>query len=251
MNTLSWLLTLALVLWLLLGEPLLGRASHRRMLAALDRGDPNARLRFYRSWTAQGWLLAAVTLAICLVNGWSWPQLGLTAPHALGDMATGILAGVMLGLLLGPLLGVLLARRKRQRHIKPRTLPVAGGDKVLRMLPQGRRERLAFALLAITAGLTEELIWRGFGTILLQTLWPHWPQLLTIGVLAVAFGWAHLYQGGLGMLFTGLLGGLLAALYLASGSLWLPMLLHVLIDLRALLIPIPAEHLPAQAASKA
>ena len=49
------------------------------------------------------------------------------------------------------------------------------------------------------------------------------------------FGLAHWYQGRLGMLATGVLGAVLTQLYLTTGSLLLPMVLHVLIDLRLLL----------------
>jgi membrane protease YdiL (CAAX protease family) len=56
-------------------------------------------------------------------------------------------------------------------------------------------------------------------------------------VAAVAFGLAHAYQGVPGVVATGLLGGVMAAVYLQTGSLLLPVLLHTLIDLRFLLVP--------------
>ena len=55
------------------------------------------------------------------------------------------------------------------------------------------------------------------------------------------FGLAHWYQGRLGVLATGAVGAVLTQLYLTTGSLLLPMVLHVLIDLRLLLDrPAPA-----------
>jgi membrane protease YdiL (CAAX protease family) len=230
-----------LVGWLLLGEPLLGRWSHRRLLAALDAGQTRARLGFYRSWIWQAWLLAGVTLLVVRANGWSLTSLGLRLPHAPeGAFAaaafTSSVAGVVVGLVAGAVCGLLLARRKKVRG-KTSTKPaIAGGDKVLRMLPHGRAERWSFAMLATTAGITEEWIWRGFGVAVLHVAWSDMPMLPLLVALALAFGWAHFYQGLLGMLATGLIGALLAWLYLASGSLLLPMLLHVLIDLRALLL---------------
>ena len=60
-------------------------------------------------------------------------------------------------------------------------------------------------------------------------------------LVACAFGLAHWYQGRLGMLTTGAAGAVLTQLYLTTGSLLLPMVLHVLIDLRLLLDrPAPA-----------
>jgi membrane protease YdiL (CAAX protease family) len=40
-----------------------------------------------------------------------------------------------------------------------------------------------------------------------------------------------------GVLTTGVLGAVLAALYLGTGSLLLPVVLHALVDLRFLLVP--------------
>ena len=45
------------------------------------------------------------------------------------------------------------------------------------------------------------------------------------------------------MVLTGVLGGVLAALYLSTGSLLLPVLLHAVVDLRFLFVP--ARVLPA------
>jgi membrane protease YdiL (CAAX protease family) len=56
-------------------------------------------------------------------------------------------------------------------------------------------------------------------------------------VAAAAFGVAHANQGRAGVALTGVLGGVMAALYLQTGSLLLPVLLHAAIDLRFLLVP--------------
>jgi len=48
----------------------------------------------------------------------------------------------------------------------------------------------------------------------------------------ILFGFAHIYQGWKGVLGTGLVGGVLAYLYLSTGSLLLPIVLHILIDAR-------------------
>ena len=62
----------------------------------------------------------------------------------------------------------------------------------------------------------------------------------------VVFGIMHGYQGSMGIARTMLMGGVLAWGFLASGSLWPPIIAHVLIDLLAgivlgerLLVPEP------------
>lgn len=61
-----------LALYLLIGEPLLGRHAHRQLLAALDAGVPDARRCFYHQWTWQGWALLLATLVVTLgMAGWT------------------------------------------------------------------------------------------------------------------------------------------------------------------------------------
>jgi membrane protease YdiL (CAAX protease family) len=55
-------------------------------------------------------------------------------------------------------------------------------------------------------------------------------------VSSAVFGLAHAGQGVRGVLATAMVGLLLGGLFLASGSLLLPILLHTLIDLRALAV---------------
>jgi len=236
-----------LALYLLLAEPWLGRRAHRRLLAALDAGELDARRRFYRQWIWQGWALLLVTLGVTLgLAHWTPARLGLRWPHLSAEadgMLGGVLGGMMLALLGGVVIGRVASRRKRRPSPgAARPQHIAGGSQVLRMLPSTRSERWHFAALAVTAGVTEEVIWRGFGLGLLFLLLPHAPVAAVIVLAALAFGWAHLYQGWTGMLATGVLGGLFAWLYWSTGSLLLPILLHVLVDLRAVWMRTPKEH---------
>ena len=103
--------------------------------------------------------------------------------------------------------------------------------------PATRRERWLFAGLSVTAGITEEFIYRG---IALTTL-AGWPWLQPWGgpwpaaaVVAAAFGLGHGYQDGLGMMRAGVLGFLLAIPMLLTGSLLPGMAAHAALDLTVL-----------------
>jgi len=99
---------------------------------------------------------------------------------------------------------------------------------LLRMLlPRSASERAAFTGLSITAGAGEELAYRGYTISMLALLvGPFWAAVLSSAV----FGVLHVYQGTLGIVRTAVLGGLLAWGFLASGSLWPPMLAHAALD---------------------
>lgn len=228
----------ALAFYLLVGEPLLGRAAHRRMLAALGAGKPGARLRFYLNWTWQGWLLLLVTLAITLgLARWTPARMGLRLPDwphlpaLLGHGALGgFITGVALAVVGGALLGALVHRRSPHGVRRP-AWDARRNSALAPMLPRTPSERWGWAALSVTAGVTEEVVWRGFGLTLLFALLPGVHPAVPIVLSAAAFGWAHWYQGLTGVVATGLLGGILALLFWVSGSLLLPIVLHALLDL--------------------
>jgi uncharacterized protein len=97
------------------------------------------------------------------------------------------------------------------------------------LLPQSASERALFTLLSISAGVCEELVFRGF---LLHSL------TLATGTSAVAlvlssgaFGVVHAYQEPLGALRAALLGALLALPLLLGQPIYASMLAHIAIDL--------------------
>ena len=231
----SWIVIALIVAWLLLGEPLLGRSAYRHFLTALKSGDVGARMRFYRKWTWQSWMAVIVMLGLALgVLGWRPAQLGLRLPSVYVHVPASFLGGLAVGVFSVVVFGMLMARR-RKHGSEPRSEPRAATKaKVMHMLPRRADERRAFAILSITAGITEEIVWRGLGLALLVALFPHAPLIVYIAILAGAFGWAHLYQGIPGIIVTAVLGGLLTTLYIATGSLLLPMVVHALIDLVAI-----------------
>ncbi|MFC7571937.1 CPBP family intramembrane glutamic endopeptidase [Klenkia terrae] len=105
------------------------------------------------------------------------------------------------------------------------------------LLPRSAGERRLFAVVGATAGICEEWLYRGFFLAVVAAVVPGLASGWLVVVAAVAFGAAHAYQGLAGVLLTGVLGGVFAALYLQTGSLLLPVLLHAAVDLRFLLVP--------------
>ncbi len=149
--------------------------------------------------------------AIDLVGG-TMP-LDLLAWSTLGGLAIG---GVIAG----------LVERRRGRSV---TL----GD-VESVLPTTRGELGWGALLSVTAGVIEELFFRLLLPLLLVLC-----GLSGAAAFALAcglFGAAHRYQGAAGMVATALVGAVLTLAYLLSGSFVAAVLLHVAIDLNALVV---------------
>jgi membrane protease YdiL (CAAX protease family) len=106
------------------------------------------------------------------------------------------------------------------------------------LLPRSARARAGFVGLSLAAGAGEELAYRGYAiTQLAGGLGGIGAAVLTSSI----FGVMHAYQGVLGIVRTAALGGLLAWGFLASGSLWPPIVAHAAIDVLA--GAVLAEHL--------
>ncbi len=114
-------------------------------------------------------------------------------------------------------------------------IPAVGDIRAL--LPRERGELKFGVGLGLSAGVFEELLFRLAMPALLFGILGLGP--LSFLIAAVIFGMLHLYQGALGILLATVLGLVFAAMYVLTGSIAAPIVLHALVDLRSLvLIPI-------------
>jgi membrane protease YdiL (CAAX protease family) len=98
---------------------------------------------------------------------------------------------------------------------------------VAQYVPHTRRELNRFYGLSVTAGVVEEIVYRGFVLWYLAQFMPLW---VAVVVSSVAFGFAHSYQGAAGAIRAGLVGLAFGIYYVATGSIWLPIIAHILLD---------------------
>ncbi len=142
---------------------------------------------------------------------------------------TALMLAVLIGFGGGAAIGMAIALWRKRRG--KRQL-MAG--KLAAILPRTRTEIGWTALLAIVAGVIEELYFR-LALPLFVTL-ATGNALAGFALAALLFAFAHRYQGWVGMAFATVAGALLAILYLATGSLWFAMLIHALLNLNGLVL---------------
>ena len=226
-------LSVLLAAWMVFVQPLAGRRRYRRLLERLGH-DPTARLHHYRRGIAFEWLGAALVGVLALLAHSRlrslWPP---------GDN-TGV--GTQIPFLAAAIVAVTAIYRfggqATRQALAIQLRPVAA------LLPRTATERRWFALLAITAGVCEEVLYRGFGLAALRWAAPDLSETALIVTTGAAFGLAHLYQGRLGVTLTGALGAYFAWITISTGTLVPVMLLHALLDLRILWLPLDAVPVP-------
>ena len=167
----------------------------------------------YLSSMATIWVMGAAAVWAASESGIPLARLGLVEV----DVVTGLVwtGGVTLTGLAALAAGRALGRRE---------LPL-----LERLLPRTATERGLFVLLSLSAGVGEELAFRGF--LIPAVELASGSRALAVVVSSLAFGMRHSYQGAGGVLRAGALGALLAAPLLATGSLYPSIAAHALYDL--------------------
>src|SRR3989442_993998 len=89
-------------------------------------------------------------------------------------------------------------------------------------------EQRLFAVLAVTAGLCEEFLYRGFALWYFTSLAG---SVAGFALAAVLFGLGHLYLGRMHVVRTAIVGAVFGLLVTGTGSLWLAIVVHAAMDL--------------------
>src|SRR5229473_2569575 len=213
-----WLIFLVLGLIL----PWRGRARMKKLLA-LPHVSTMERLILYASTIAFQWFAVAVVAWRAWAHGFTASQLGL----AVQDKSR-ILVAAIVGAATIAALQWLNLRRVGKIPVEAR-----GPIQVLaeRILPQSTVELLPYLALAITAGLCEEFLYRGFAmAVLAHVGLQAWAVVLLSSIL---FGLAHSYQGRGGIVMTLLIGLLLGTSRIAYESLVPAIFWHSAVDVVA------------------
>ena len=212
--------------YLVLVIPIRGQRRYERFRQEVA-SDPSARLRFYRSSLLLKYVLSLVVVALFFANGRDASGIRF----ATSAEATAFLVPIFIGVFLGAVIVKWRLRRPASRAKLARSL-----RSIADLLPRTVGERRTWVLLSITAGVTEELIYRGFVLCVLDHLLPSADTFTLLVVGGLIFGLAHLYQGIKGVVLTGILGVVLGSVMIGAG-LFAAMVVHTLIDLRLLVIP--------------
>ena len=231
-----------IALFLIVIAPIWDHLATERLKASKES---RLKIAYYRTMVIVGWLTSAIALAAV---GWgailtfnresanvSW------LPQHSGSRT--FVAGVLVGLLFIIALSALQARRSAaiQKKMEKAFLRFSF------FLPLTAKERTWWIFVSLTAGITEEILYRGFLIHYFFSAPFHTALAVAVIVSSVIFGAGHLYQGVAGVLSAAVLGLLFSAIFLMTGNLLLPMILHALIDLRILLILRPQPQLATEA----
>jgi len=135
---------------------------------------------------------------------------------------------VVCGIVVAIVLLLIGAQKTQKKKASPEQLGIAL-DKIRGLLPKNSTERAVWIVVSITAGVCEEILYRGWLlSLFAAALGSVWLGLL---ISSIFFGLAHAYQGRNGILGTGVLGAIFGMVFIVSGSLIPGQVLHTAMDL--------------------
>jgi membrane protease YdiL (CAAX protease family) len=195
----------------------------RKRAARINAGEAGVRLGFYRRVIGEQWATALVLLVVWFALGRDATSIGFVPRLGLHVWAGYVLTAVICATLIFQAVTVVR---------DPKSLATVRGKlaSLSFLLPRTPRERRAFDAVSVTAGICEEILYRGFAVVYLMAAFgaPFW----VAGLLSsLVFGVAHAYQGVAGASRSALVGLMLFLLYALTGSLWGPMLVHAVLDI--------------------
>ena len=131
-----------------------------------------------------------------------------------------------IGLICKTIVDLVRLRRKKEQKTENRN------EVILSLLPRSKKERIHYFFISLTAGICEEIIFRGLLFFLLQTIFPNMAIPFVLATTSVIFGIGHIYQGVLGgAVRATITGTIYGSLFLVTNSLLPVILLHFIFDI--------------------
>ena len=202
--------------------PIAGFIGFRRLLRKIEAGMSVKRNHLYVQTMSWQWVLFALAVIVWAWSDRPWAALGFNVELHFRMLIGAALTVAGIAFLFGQVRQVATASQEEVQGLQGEI-----GELSL-MIPRDGSELARFDMLSLTAGIVEETLWRGFLFWYLGQFMPIWVAAI---ISAAGFGLAHAYQGLANVPRVVLVGAVFAGLYLLTGSLWLPIILHAAVDL--------------------
>lgn len=170
--------------------------------------------------------LMMITITLVLVTSWNftkkpWNLLGFKLPEWSGIAI--ISTGILLAIYIFDLLFTYINRKKAAEEL----------DDLSSIIPTNWNEYRYFVSIAFSAGICEEIIFRGFMISYIMAFLPIMPMVSIAAILipAISFSISHMYQGWKAVAKIGIIACLFGVIFFETGSLIPVMIIHTAIDL--------------------
>lgn len=235
-----------LIVFLLTYEPIYGYFDYQRFKARV-RSFPNERVKYYSKVMLGLWIPAIVILSVTAFGPVTLKDIGLSgiAIHTtgLGKWITYISLGLALFYLLSLCYYIIGSKvsEKMQNNIAEIQKKQLETSTFADIMPVSKEDKKFWTYVSWTAGITEEIIYRGFLIYALSQLFPDLSIWFILVISSILFGLSHTYQGFPNVIRTTIFGFFFAVLYIGLGSIIPLILFHFFVDYMAKVGKVSAE----------
>lgn len=229
------LLIWVVIIFTFVYEPVIGYFSFQKFKERVAVNS-NERLKYYYNIMIGLWVPTIFIVLIILFTELTFQEVGITVPkidtETLGPIVTYIVLAIAVFyfiVMIGYIFGYKFNKNIRKKFIESKNRQLNEISFAV-MLPITKKEKKAWSYVSLTAGVTEEIIYRGFLIFAVLYLNPNLSIWLVMLIASILFGLAHTYQGFGNVVRTTIIGYLFSILYVGLQSILPIMVLHFLID---------------------
>lgn len=227
---LLWICFIVFILYFVGYETYWGTTKYKQIIKKIKAGELQKE-QLYLSLMLGLWIPTCVVLLIAFWGRFDLTSIGLGWARFSSQEWLVYISAVLASLYFLYLVYSLIALRINA--IKKVSISQKIPDEIKILLPVTKKEKTIWAFTALTAGITEELLYRGFFFYLMGELYQGIPIIIVLLTSAVIFGIGHLYQGFGEAVKPAALGFVFGVFYIAFGSIIPCIILHTMQDLCA------------------
>lgn len=197
------------------------------------------RVKFYKECIFYGWLSTIVIFIFTALTSISFYDIGFRGISIRSVSWLVILTFIISGILLLTLIYqtvMFMINENYKNQLKAQIAKEEEGNNHYNvvtsklLIPRTKKEKKWFLFVSLTAGICEEIVWRGCLLFLLQDIFPAL-SMLTAGIIScILFGLIHCYQGIHGIIKTAIISVIFVLLYFVTDSIFPGIFLHFLFD---------------------
>ena len=208
---------------ILIALPLEALLTLKEGRAELASGRPGVRVKHYTQTLFWLWGMSLPILVLWAASGRDWAELGFTIQTGMVPFAGWGLAALVALFFLFQFSTVARSSKAREQVQEG----LAANPIMSNFLPHTDEEKRLFSFLGTTAGITEEIVFRGYLIWAFSLYLPLWAAALAS---LFVFTLLHAYQGAKQLPGIFFVGAAVTLIFVLSGSIWPAIAVHIFVD---------------------
>jgi len=220
-----------LIVILTIFYPISGHYEIKKLKKSIADGDNNKKIKFYHETIFWSWIPVILIFLLLLISGISVDSIGIKWIQIdTSSLSTWVIYPTIgfyiFYLLYNIYLIIIFKSNKKSRAKATKSIP----DDFKWFFPITQREKRVWSLVSISAGITEEIVYRGYFFYALAIFFPNLSLIYILLITTLIFGIGHIYLGK-EVIKSTILGLIFGIFYIVFDSVIPVIIIHITQDL--------------------